>query len=734
VRSVRVAVVVAVALVVVVAAPAEAATLGVASEHTSASEFRDGSIQGWTATGTGQSASLTTDRTDTADLGSPTNQFSGVSDRRGVEITLATDATEVSVELTSGTTATEVYVTDNAGTILGQSSVSSGSATISGLSLTQNESYFIVADDAGGSYTTGKLSKSPTVTSTLFNVSAGVYSGTQTSPNNFYNFRRVDISTGGSVYTSTTHQVSDAQKGFVNVTSISGSLSIEWQADSGSGWSTVASTTVQSTGEFRSDLSATSASEFRVVLDAGQDDATVASEGVLIEVAAPSGENPSPTGDVSNFGGSVSLDVSDPDFGTAQGDSLNVSVSRSGSTLNSTTITSNKTVSLPITALAGSNDLTWTLSDSYGTTTTVSHTFSTPANLELRNETAPRNLINSPNANATVTFFADNAVVSRDASNGKVDLSGLPAGERFVAVVDADGYYTRRIVIPSLFDQQTAYLLPTAANEATIVFSLDDRTGRFAAQTTRLRIERAIEVNGTTDYRVVSADRFGASGEFAATLADETRYRLTVINTDGDQRTLGAYTTAGDAATTLPIGEIGVGSTLDSGSVIQASLDRDASGQRIVRVTYRDPGDETSEINYEVVVNGSVVATVNETGTFGSYESGIAVNNSTQSAEVRYDVVRSGATLSGTEQLGALPAVTASWPIDSQVLSLLGWVTIFALTGLVVIWDARLSTLVGVGSASILTAIGVVGIPAMALGLAGVLAVLVNVGRDGGGP
>lgn len=58
-------------------------------------------------------------------------------------------------------------------------------------------------------------------------------------------------------------------------------------------------------------------------------------------------------------------------------------------------------------------------------------------------------------------------------------MSGLPADQEFVVIADPDGYYSRRVVITSLFEQQTMYVL--SKNEAAVQnrFVLNDRSGQF---------------------------------------------------------------------------------------------------------------------------------------------------------------------------------------------------------------------------------------------------------------
>jgi hypothetical protein len=68
-------------------------------------------------------------------------------------------------------------------------------------------------------------------------------------------------------------------------------------------------------------------------------------------------------------------------------------------------------------------------------------------------------------------------------------------------------------------------------------------------------------------------------------------------------------------------------------------------------------------------------------------------------------------------------------PIDSRWLELIGFVSIVAVAGLIVIIDPAVASIATTGWASLLTLLGVVAIPAPALGLAGAVSVTAIVGR-----
>lgn len=157
------------------------------------------------------------------------------------------------------------------------------------------------------------------------------------------------------------------------------------------------------------------------------------------------------------------------------------------------------------------------------------------------NESSPTQLVD--NTSVEIQFYYENGTTSevyiRNTSDGRLDMTGLPADQPFVVVANADGYINRRIYVPSLLDSQRIYLIPESANVVEPMFDLTDFSGDFRPENTVLRIERVL--NGS--WRTVEGDFFGATGEFSAHLAFNERHRITLINTEsGDTRDLGAYT------------------------------------------------------------------------------------------------------------------------------------------------------------------------------------------------
>jgi len=83
----------------------------------------------------------------------------------------------------------------------------------------------------------------------------------------------------------------------------------------------------------------------------------------------------------------------------------------------------------------------------------------------------------------------------------------------------------------------------------------------------------------------------------------------------------------------------------------------------------------------------------------------------------------------GERFAGDIPAIGNRLPVDPRWLELIGFVSIVAIAGLVVIVDSAVAAFVTTGWASLITVLGIVSIPIPALGLAGALSVIAVVGR-----
>jgi hypothetical protein len=252
----------------------------------------------------------------------------------------------------------------------------------------------------------------------------------------------------------------------------------------------------------------------------------------------------------------LSINASDADFGTSQGDSVNVTFydASDGTQIGSDTLTANGTATTSWSSVVGGTNQWYAVaSDSYGNSVqSQTFSFQAPAKLELRNESDPDSIVTT-SASAEVTFFAGEQVITRTTTDGTIDMTGLPVDETFTVQVRADGFVTRQAVIESIVEQQEVYLLPDTVDSVESRFVLDDPTGQFAPSTTRVTVKKPITRNGTTVYRTVVADILGEGG-YTTVLERDQRYLLEVKDTQtGNTRTLGPYVATTSETVTLRI-------------------------------------------------------------------------------------------------------------------------------------------------------------------------------------
>jgi hypothetical protein len=375
----------------------------------------------------------------------------------------------------------------------------------------------------------------------------------------------------------------------------------------------------------------------------------------------------------------------------------------------------------------------------------------TPSELQVRNESAPDQLIDG-NATLSARLFtggsASDTVIERPVTDGTVSLDGVPKDEPLVITVkeESSNFSYRRILLDSAVETSSIYLLPTEEASAEVRFELRDETGRFDDESTRLFVEKPItrdyDGDGTneTQYAVISGDRVGADGVFPTVLIDDTRYRIRVENDAGETRVLGSYTVRGPTITTLPIGEVEFTDDTEEGAVLQANL-RDApegaSHDHEVRLVYLDPEGTTDTIDVSITnTSGAEIrptTTEELNGTTDPYVETYPLDSSFDPSEdtatVSVDASQGLATESFTERVGAVAPL--NFPIDSQVLELIGLVSIVGVAGLLVIVRPAAAALVTPGWAGLLALTGVVGIPIAGVVLAGVVGVLATLGSSG---
>lgn len=233
--------------------------------------------------------------------------------------------------------------------------------------------------------------------------------------------------------------------------------------------------------------------------------------------------------------------------------------------------------------------------------------------LEIRDLQTQELITEGPNGSAVNVevqlFGSEDTVRTFNTTTGTIDWAGLPADERFAVTIDAgEDYYERRIIIPSLVEQSTAYLLNASDPETNVVrprFFLEDPSNQFDAENSEIIFERPIEINGSTQYVAVAGDRIGLNG-YDAVLEEGQRYRVTVRDPDSNaERQLGEFTPTASERVTLTVQDVEFDSVADvDGLEWGASYTSVESGADEIQFVYRDQQD-TVELNYEIYERGN---------------------------------------------------------------------------------------------------------------------------------
>lgn len=410
---------------------------------------------------------------------------------------------------------------------------------------------------------------------------------------------------GPGRYVSQNHSVTNPEQLTVNFNPpVNASMTIRGEYWTGSGWALDNSTTTSSGGNQSIALDAT-ADTWRVVVEfTNEPGGTVVQQTadyILFTNHKPQGSNASPTGDLQSSDPTFTLDVTDPEFGTAQGDTVTATLHVDGSSVGSDTLTSNGTASVnPSVELDGGNhSYYWTLEDEYGaSTTTQTYNISTPSTLYIRSETNPSELVDTATVN--ITYYAGDEIIRKNTSDGSIDLSGLPIDETIIALAKAPGYHTRTIVITDIYDQNSLYLLNESLSSHELVFDVSDPTGQYPRAETVLMVQRDIKLNGTVEWRTVAGDVFGAQGVVTDLEAGD-RYRLVIRNLEtGDRTVLGAFTPTSSQRVTLEPASAIVSVNASSDTAIGFDATRNENGSAII-VEYSDPDQSTADLDFRIV-------------------------------------------------------------------------------------------------------------------------------------
>jgi hypothetical protein len=352
-------------------------------------------------------------------------------------------------------------------------------------------------------------------------------------------------------------------------------------------------------------------------------------ESILFTNHAPNASNlePADGSELQSSNPTFSVDVNDTEFPTAQGDQVTAELFVDGTSEGSKTVSSNSTVQISTKlTTGGDHDYYWTLTDDYGSTTTTStQTVTAPSTLylytETQNDTGYHELLDGVNTSVQVTITGDEGSVRLlNVTDGKVDMSGLPADESYVFTVDPDGYYAREIYIESIYEQSAVFLLNKSRTAVQNSLTVTDRTGQY--EDPIITVERVINTSRVGEladngdaWVTIGGDRLGASGFYIVNLQANSRYRFVVINQQGNTRVLGEYTAKADGEVPLEIGSIEYDLSPDESAYQWTTKATNGTGGPAIKFAYNDASNLTTYVNatFRYRSNNSIIATKNFT-------------------------------------------------------------------------------------------------------------------------
>ncbi|GAA0293946.1 hypothetical protein [Halarchaeum salinum] len=413
-----------------------------------------------------------------------------------------------------------------------------------------------------------------------------------------------------------THNITNGEQARFNITSLS-NVSVEAIVQTPDG-TVLNSTTISTIGSHTVSIPSYGGDQLETKLNVdvtgSNPSFALDAESILFTDQAPTISNATPTGNLQTRSPTLSLNVDDPTFGTAQGDSLTVKWFLDGEQVGTSTTSSAGTVTHQVDSRFGGGNHTWhaEVTDDYGvTTTSTTQSISIPAKLSIRPINEPMELVNNSSVTVTGRFYSGDIVFEKSTSNGKIDLTGLPFDRTYTLVLSADGYYRRTVIVDSLFEQDSVYLLNDSKDSYYTEFVLNDLTGKFSGGDvrTKLFLERAINTSDGLEWVTVAGDYFGAEGRFEVDLQQEKRYRIRIVGEDNTSRVLGAYTATRSGSVALAVGEVSWEVDEPETRRVSASwvnlTDGNEAPNGVVHFQYVDPAENTSRLQVVIHEDGN---------------------------------------------------------------------------------------------------------------------------------
>lgn len=234
---------------------------------------------------------------------------------------------------------------------------------------------------------------------------------------------------------------------------------------------------------------------------------------------------------------------------------------------------------------------------------------STPAEMNVYNESAPESLVNDRELTAEFFNLDGEKIFERSTTTGVFDLSGLGESQFAVRLSDAQGdYAARQVIIKDITVQQNAWMLNTNTSVSTVspTFVIEDETGNYDPTTSRVYIQRGLNISNQTTYKTIAAEEVGTDG-YTETIEANQRYRIIVESPDGtDRRVLGKFSAADSNTYTLTVEELVFDLTTDGDAVSWGFNHTDVeNGADKVNFRYQDLKEQTTNVDVLIYERGN---------------------------------------------------------------------------------------------------------------------------------
>jgi len=316
----------------------------------------------------------------------------------------------------------------------------------------------------------------------------------------------------------------------------------------------------------------------------------------------------------------------------------------------------------------------------------------------IRNESEPHALVNTTAAVEVTIAGSSETVSKRSVTNGIINMTGLDPGEGYVVQVNAEGYHQRSVYLDGIYSQASVFVLNESVVSVENTFVIVDNTGQYSDRP-KLVVEKIINrslYDASADgyeWTTITGDRLGATQSMIVDLEQDARYRLKVINTDGDGRSLGEYVASSGGVRELTIGSITWPQPDGSRYVVDAYAEN-VSGTTYLKFVYSDVANNTTSLTLRVHEQGNAsneIYSATETN-LGNYTDSVALPaNGTWVAN--YSVSRGGEIYQGVIPVGKPGSIAL--PIEEK------WLTPLVYLGLVGLLAATPSAAARSGSVAV---------------------------------